>query len=432
MRRTAVFFVLPLAAAFELAASRCFSQSSQLLSSLTQGQAAPVRTAVDHAQMNFGQKHNDKELDMPSMLEPVERDFLDRKAKIVATLGPASSTPEMLEKLIKSGVDVFRLNSSHRRDGQFEELIPTIRSLATKLGRTVLILGDIQGPKFRCSLTENDEPVDLVEGSKVKFSLATGDEDLTRSGNIVLTPTVEQTALVTGLEIGMKLLLDDGLMEVKVVSRESESELTVEVVLGGKLKSRKGINVPELQIACSALTAKDREDAKYLLSQRVDYIALSFAQCGADIQDLIDIMDAEGIPKDERPDIIPKIEKPSALKNIDEILELSQGLMVARGDLGVECGLQRVPFAQKFLIRKANAAGKFCITATQMMESMIINPVPTRAEVSDVANAVFDGTDAVMCSGETAMGAYPELTVQWMGSIIAESEAHLVDVSPSF
>ena len=186
------------------------------------------------------------------------------------------------------------------------------------------------------------------------------------------------------------------------------------------------------QIDCSALTVKDREDAAYLLSMGVDYIALSFAQKAQDIQELIDLMDAEGVPAEQRPEIIPKIEKPAALENIDEILALSGGLMVARGDLGVELGLHRVPFAQKFLVRKANAAGKFCITATQMMESMIENAVPTRAEVSDVANAVFDGTDAVMLSGESAMGVDPENTVQWMGRIISEAEAHSDDVSPSF
>merc|ERR1712023_400277 len=163
----------------------------------------------------------------------------------------------------------------------------------------------------------------------------------------------------------------------------------------------------------------------------VDYIALSFAQKAEDIQELIDVMDQEGVPPNARPAIIPKIEKPSALRNIDEILALSDGMMVARGDLGVELGLHRVPFAQKFLVRKCNAAGKFCITATQMMESMIENAVPTRAEVSDVANAIFDGTDAVMLSGESAMGVDPCNVVQWMGKVIAEAEAHADDVSPS-
>jgi len=381
---------------------------------------------------DFAKKHMGVQaLNLPRMVDPIEVDPLARKAKVVSTLGPTSSTPEMIRKLIKAGVDVFRLNSSHRRPGQFEELIPNIRNTAAELGRDVKILGDIQGPKFRCSETLNDEPVPLEEGSVVEFALA-NEGDPTRAGRITLSRTTEQIALISGLEVGMKLLLDDGLMEIAVVSRDSAETVKCEVLLGGKLKSRKGINVPELQIDCSALTVKDREDAAYLLSMGVDYIALSFAQKGQDIQDLIDLMDAEGVPAGQRPDIIPKIEKPAALRNIDEILDLSDGLMVARGDLGVELGLHRVPFAQKFLIRKANYAGKFVITATQMMESMITNAVPTRAEVSDVANAVFDGTDAVMTSGETAMGAYPERTVEWMGRIIAESEAHADDVTPSF
>jgi len=273
--------------------------------------------------------------------------------------------------------------------------------------------------------------VPLTRGEVLEFGLAASNADATRPGRITLSPTVEQTALMRGVTPGMRLLLDDGFMEVKVVSRVSPDLVKVEVLVGGKLKSRKGINVPELQIDCSALTAKDREDAKYLLSMGVDYIALSFAQKASDIQELIDLMDAQGVPKSARPAIIPKIEKPAALRNIDEILALSDGLMVARGDLGVELGLQRVPFAQKFLVRKANDAGKFCITATQMMESMISNAVPTRAEVSDVANAVFDGTDAVMLSGESAMGDDPVGVVQWMGRIIAEAEAHAEDLAPS-
>jgi len=286
-------------------------------------------------------------------------------------------------------------------------------------------------------MTVNDEPVPLAKGEIVDFCLAEHEGDLTTNGRIVLTPTTEQTALCKGLTPGMDLLLDDGFMAVRVVQVVSPTSSKCEVVVGGKLKSRKGINVPQLQIDCSALTVKDREDAKYLLScdggkPGVDYIALSFAQKKEDLQELIDVMDECGLAVADRPDIIPKIEKPAALENIDEILALSGGMMVARGDLGVELGLHRVPFAQKFLVRKANDAGKFCITATQMMESMIEAVVPTRAEVSDVANAIFDGTDAVMLSGESAMGVDPCNTVQWMGRIISEAEAHSDDVSPSF
>jgi len=381
----------------------------------------------------FAAKHTNAPLQtLGGLLQTTETDPLNRNGKIVATLGPASSNPEMIKRLIKAGVDVFRLNSSHRQPGQFEELIPCIRNTARDEGRDVRILGDIQGPKFRCTNTVKDEPVPLTNGEIVAFALATDAADLTRPGRITLAATTEQTALIRGLTPGMQLLLDDGFMEVQVVERISQDAVNVRVVVGGGLKSRKGINVPELQIDCSALTVKDREDAAYLLSMGVDYIALSFAQQASDLQELIDLMDAEGVPAHLRPAIVPKIEKPAALKNIDEILALSGGMMVARGDLGVELGLHRVPYAQKFLIKKANAAGKFCITATQMMESMIENAVPTRAEVSDVANAIFDGTDAVMLSGESAMGADPCGTVTWMGKVISEAEAHAADVAPSF
>jgi pyruvate kinase len=392
-----------------------------------------LQTPAKLTQTAFAAKHSPAQLaTLAQLLEAPETDFLARDGKIVATLGPASSNAEMIKKLIMSGVDVFRLNSSHRRPGQFEELIPCIRNTAQALGRDVRILGDIQGPKFRCSLTVNDEPVPLSEGELVEFGLAGSEDELTRPGKIVLTPTTEQVALVQGLEPGMALLLDDGLMEIRVTERKSDDLVICQVVVGGKLKSRKGINVPQLQIDCSALTVKDREDAAYLLGMGVDYIALSFAQRKQDIEELIEVMDAEGVPPSQRPAIIPKIEKPAALANIDEILELSDGLMVARGDLGVELGLHRVPFAQKFLVRKANEAGKFCICATQMMESMIENAVPTRAEVSDIANAIFDGSDAVMLSGESAMGCDPCNTVEWMGRVISEAEAHSDDVSPSF
>jgi len=216
-----------------------------------------------------------------------------------------------------------------------------------------------------------------------------------------------------------------------VTERVSADQVKCVITIGGPLKSRKGINVPDLQIDCAALTAKDRDDAEYLLD-KVDYMAVSFVQKGADIQELIDIMDAKGMPASERPLIIPKIEKPAALSNIDEILALSDGLMVARGDMGVELGLERVPFAQKFLIKKANEANKFCITATQMMESMIDAPVPTRAEVSDVANAIFDGSDAVMLSGECAVGKFPCETVEAMGRTISAAEHHVKIMSPGF
>merc|ERR1719456_1792992 len=208
---------------------------------------------------------------------------------------------------------------------------------------------------------------------------------------------------------GTTLLIEDGIMETKVVEKTSDTEVKVKIIRGGKLKARKGVNVPDLEIDCAALTQKDIEDAEYLLrlDPPCEYICVSFAQKGQDLQELIDIMDRLNVPPEKRRKICPKIEKPQALTNIDGIIAKSQGLMVARGDLGVELGLERVPFAQKLLISKAKAAGLFVITATQMVESMITAPVPTRAEVADLQNAVWDGTDAVMLSVEAASGKFP-------------------------
>ena len=303
----------------------------------------PVRMLAGgfRSSSGFAVKHTDAALDMDSLLAPVEVDNLARVAKVVATLGPASSSPEMIRALIAAGVDVFRLNSSHRREGQFEELVPCIRAEAEASGREVRILGDIQGPKFRCTLTQGGEPAPLNVGERIELGLAATDDDLTRAGRVTLSPTAEQTALMRGLKPGMKLLLDDGNMEIQVSDVSSPAECIARVVIGGKLSSRKGINVPELQIDCSALTVKvrrdhadfsaemptetraeidhsacslacpstwrksarprgacqsvrvapidpstwqDREDADYLLSVGVDYIALSFAQKAADIQ----------------------------------------------------------------------------------------------------------------------------------------------------
>merc|ERR1719230_2519210 len=240
-----------------------------------------------------------------------------------------------------------------------------------------------------------------------------------------MKPTVEQNALVKGCNVGSVLLIEDGIMEVKVTQKVSSTELKVEIVRGGKLKARKGVNVPDCEIDCPALTVKDIEDAEFLLQldPPIEYICVSFAQKKQDLQELIDVMDRLKVPKEKRPKICPKIEKPQALTNIDGIIAKSEALMVARGDLGVELGVNRVAFAQKLLITKAKAAGLFVITATQMVESMIQNPVPTRAEVSDVCNAVWDGTDAVMLSGEAASGKYPCEAVMAEASAAREAES---------
>merc|ERR1719230_532731 len=240
-----------------------------------------------------------------------------------------------------------------------------------------------------------------------------------------MKPTVEQNALVKGCNVGSVLLLEDGIMKVNVVEKLSDKELKVKVIRGGKLKARKGVNVPDIEIDCPALTEKDIEDAEFLLQldPPCEYICVSFAQKAQDLQELVDIMDRLKVPAERRPKICPKIEKPQALTNIDGIIAQSQALMVARGDLGVELGVYRTPFAQKLCITKAKQAGLFVITATQMVESMITNPVPTRAEVSDLCNAVWDGADAVMLSGEAASGKYPLEAVRAEAAAVREAES---------
>merc|ERR1711920_1128759 len=296
-------------------------------------------------------------------------------------------------------------------------------------GRRCEALGDLQGPKFRVGELQGD-PVPLIEGEILEFGICKDDNDTIRPGRITMKSTVEQEALVKACKVGTVLLIEDGLMKVNVTEKLSDTELKVKVIRGGKLKARKGVNVPDLEIDCAALTTKDVEDAEYLLGldPPCEYICVSFAQKGQDLQELIDIMDRLKVPAAKRPKICPKIEKPQAFTNIEGIIAKSQALMVARGDLGVELGVNRVPFAQKLLITKAKQAGLFVITATQMVESMINNPVPTRAEVSDLANAVWDGTDAVMLSGEAASGSFPleSVMAECSAAREAESVAHRI------
>ena len=360
-------------------------------------------------------------------LEPAEK---PRATQVVATLGPASWTEEMVPEMMKAGVNIFRMNCSHRRGGVFEEVYPRLRKYSAALNIPIQILGDLQGPKFRNGELKDDKPVELVKGTSITISIATSETDFTRDdgGKVTVTmaPTVEQSALMRGLQPGMRLLFDDGVMEVLCTAKASETVASCDVVYGGMLKAKKGINAPDLEIDCAALTAKDVEDAEYLLQldPPIELIAVSFVQKGADLQELIDIMDRLKVPAEKRPKICPKIEKPQALTNLDDIIAKSGSLMVARGDLGVELGHQRVPLAQKLMIAQAKRAGLDpVINATQMMESMITNPVPTRAEVADVFNAVLDGADAVMLSGEAAVGKYPAETVMMMGSICKEAEA---------
>jgi pyruvate kinase len=362
-----------------------------------------------------------------------ELDHSIRKTKVVASLGPASWSEEMIPKMILAGTDIFRLNCSHRRGGDFERVYPLIRQAAKDLGRKVECLGDLQGPKFRVGELQGD-PVPLIEGEVFEFGICKDDNDKIRPGRITMFSTTEQNALMKAAKPGIDLLIEDGLMKVNVVEKLSDTELKVKVIRGGKLKARKGVNVPDVEIDCAALTAKDIEDAEFLLQldPPCEYICVSFAQKGQDLQELIDIMDRLHVPPEKRPKICPKIEKPQALTNIEGIIAKSQALMVARGDLGVELEVERVPFAQKLLIKRAKDAGLFVITATQMVESMIDAPVPTRAEVSDLQNAVWDGTDAVMLSGEAASGKYPLESVMAEAAAVLEAESVKGLLCPAF
>eukprot|EP01104_Vermistella_antarctica_P003210 TRINITY_DN1337_c0_g2_i1.p1 TRINITY_DN1337_c0_g2~~TRINITY_DN1337_c0_g2_i1.p1 ORF type:complete len:540 (-),score=129.60 TRINITY_DN1337_c0_g2_i1:95-1648(-) len=342
-----------------------------------------------------------------------------RLTKIVGTVGPASSSPAAIEKFILKGLNVFRLNFSHGKHEEKLEVIKCIRETSRRLHIPVGILGDLQGPKIRVGNFVNDS-IMLKQGETV---LVRAGSELGTEGS-VYTPNVE---VVDNLKENQRILLDDGnlVMIVSKVEKEgNKTTLHCLVKVGGKLSNHKGMNVPDLAIPVPAMTEKDKVDATFIASQNLDWVALSFVQRASDVVELREFLEAQ--PHDEDiplPLIIAKIEKPQALDEIDSIMEVVDGIMVARGDLGVECSLPKVPLAQKRLIRQANLLGKPVITATQMLESMIERPTPTRAETSDVANSVFDGTDAVMLSAECAVGKYPCETVEFMGEICREAES---------
>ncbi|MFT4703134.1 MAG: pyruvate kinase [Bradymonadia bacterium] len=332
-----------------------------------------------------------------------------RRAKIVCTIGPASSSPEVLDTLIDAGMDVARLNFSHGTHEDHREVYASVRAAALRAGRPVAILQDLQGPKIRVGIFENGQ-VELVNGARFRLCVdeCIGDE---RQASIAY-PDLPQD-----VSIGEDLLLDDGLLQLRVVE-VSERWVDTEVIVGGTLKNRKGVNLPDTRISLPSLTDKDKIDLDLGLELGVDFVALSFVRSGLDIHQLR----ARLAGQDDPPHIIAKIEKPQAVQNLMEIVSASDGIMVARGDLGVELPPEKVPSIQKQMIDMANSLGKFAITATQMLESMTTNPRPTRAEASDVANAIFDGTDAVMLSAETASGKYPVESVQIMNRIILEAE----------
>lgn len=336
-----------------------------------------------------------------------------RRAKIVCTLGPASNTPEVLRTMIESGLDVARLNFSHGTHEQHRELYDIIRTLSDDVGRPVAILQDLQGPKIRVG-TFADGPVRLSPGDEFIISTAA---DVPGDRQRVGTTYPELSKDVT---TGDVMLVDDGLLRFRV-ERVEGHEIYTRVEIGGLLKNNKGINLPTAAVSAPSLTEKDKEDLAFGLELGVDYVALSFVRSALDIHQLRALFQGREDLK-----IISKIEKPQAVDALDEIIAVSDGIMIARGDLGVELPPQEVPMIQKSAIAEANALGRLSITATQMLDSMQENARPTRAEASDVANAVLDGTDALMLSGETASGKYPIESVRMMASIIEEVEGSAV------
>ena len=329
-----------------------------------------------------------------------------RRTKIIATLGPSSSTPEVLARLFQTGADVFRLNFSHGSHEDHAARIVMIRALEKKFDRPIGILADVQGPKLRVGRFGGGQ-VALQTGASFRLDLNPTPGDVTR----VELPHPE---IISAASIGTNLLLDDGKLRLRVTAVRPDHLMT-EVVVGGPLSDRKGVNVPDMVLPIPALTEKDRADLAFALDHGVDFIGLSFVQRPEDVAEAQAIVAG-------RAWVMVKIEKPQALDNLDAILALADAVMVARGDLGVELPPEEVPLAQKRIVRAARARGLPVVVATQMLESMISAPAPTRAEASDVATAVFDGADAVMLSGETAAGQYPFEAVNIMDRIIARVE----------
>lgn len=334
-----------------------------------------------------------------------------RRAKIVATLGPATSTKETVKELIEAGVDVTRFNLSHGDHSVHDNNYANVRAAAEELGKPVAILVDLQGPKIRLGKFA-DGPHDLAVGDIFKITV----EDIPGTKEIVSTTF---KGLPADVKPGDFLLIDDGKVRVKVIEAD-DTVVTTEVIVGGPVSNNKGINLPGVAVSVPALSEKDEDDLRWGLRKGADLIALSFVRDASDVQRVHEIMAEEGrfVP------VIAKVEKPQAVDNLEEIIEAFDAIMVARGDLGVELPLEAVPIVQKRAVEIARRLAKPVIVATQMLESMIENPVPTRAETSDVANAVIDGADAVMLSGETSVGKYPIVTVQTMARIVESTEEH--------
>lgn len=337
-----------------------------------------------------------------------------RFTKIVATIGPSSRNEYVLKQMIQAGVDVFRLNFSHGTHDDHRKSINLVRQLSSELNKPLALLQDLQGPKIRIGEIENGE-AELVEGQN--FIIAT--EPCMGTSEKV---SIDYPNLHSETQAGHRILIDDGLIGLEVI-RIQGTDIHTRVIEGGTIKPRKGVNLPHIKLQhLASFTEKDKADLRLAFEHDLDFVALSFVRDAKDVKDLMDYMEYEfgkTIP------IIAKIEKPEAVKDIDEIIKQSEAIMVARGDLGVETSPEEVPEIQKTIIRKCNLAGRPVITATQMLESMIQNPRPTRAEAGDVANAILDGTSAVMLSGETAAGKYPILAVEMMNKIALQTESSL-------
>lgn len=334
----------------------------------------------------------------------------NNKTKIVATLGPATDTKEILTDLAKTGVNVFRINFSHADYEDVKRKVRIIREINEENGFNVAILGDLQGPKLRVGVMEDG--VELKDGDTFKF---TTEKCIGTSEKAFMT----YKRFPKDVKVGEQILVDDGKLLFEVASTNKKDEVIVNVIVGGPLKSKKGVNLPNTDISLPALTEKDMADAVFAIEQEVDWIALSFVRTPEDLRMLRDLIAQHS---DYRIPVIAKIEKPEAVKNLDALIPYCDALMVARGDLGVEIPMQDVPLIQKKLVRRAKRARIPVIIATQMMETMIDNPVPTRAEVNDVANSIMDGADAVMLSGETSVGKHPIKVIQKMSEIIRSVE----------
>jgi pyruvate kinase len=342
----------------------------------------------------------------------------NKKTKIVATLGPATSTKEVLKDMIEAGVNVFRINFSHADYTDVSERIAMIRELNNEYGYTTSILADLQGPKLRVGVMKED--VVVSKGDKITFTTA---EDILGTATKVYMNYKE---FPKDVNPGERILLDDGKLIFEVVKTDKKTEVEAIVIQGGPLKSKKGVNLPNTKVSLPALTKKDIKDALFAIENKVDWLALSFVRTPEDLMLLQDLIAKHS---DHKIPIIAKIEKPEAVENIDKIVAYCDGLMVARGDLGVEIPAHEVPLIQKKLIHRAKTARIPVIVATQMMETMITSLTPTRAEVNDVANSVMDGADAVMLSGETSVGSYPVQVIETMTSIIeAVEDSPLIQV----